>query len=307
MHPVDQLQFHFDAGAVRSLGVALACVVFGASLDLRVADLRRVALSPKGPLIGLFAQFVLLPALASLAIWLLRPAPSIGLGLLLVAACPGGATSNFFTMLARGNVALSVTLSAVSTLTAIGMTPLNFVFWGGTNPVTAQLLRQIQVEPLEILRAGVITLILPTLAAMAVRRWRPRLADRLLTPVRVCGTVLMVGFIAAGLLQNLEHAGYLWDAFAIVLLVNGAGLAAGYALSRAAGLPPYDAKAVSIETGIQNVGFGLVLVFQFFGGLGGMALVIGGWGIWHSVTALALALLWGRAARQPGRELALSR
>jgi BASS family bile acid:Na+ symporter len=308
MHPVDQLQFHFDPGSVRALEVALSTIVFGAALDLRVADLRRIAVSPKGPGIGLLAQFVLLPALASLAIWLLRPAPSIGLGLLLVAACPGGASSNFFTMLARGNVALSVTISAVSTLTAIAMTPLNFVFWGSTNPVTAELLRQIQVDPLAILRSGVITLILPTLAAMAVRRWRAGLADRLLTPVRVAGAILMIGFIAGGFASNLGHIGTLREAVAIVLIVNGAGLAAGYGLARLAGLPAYDAKAVSLETGIQNVGFGLVLVFQFFGGLGGMALIVGWWGVWHTISALALSLVWSRAAKQAqaGARLAVS-
>jgi bile acid:Na+ symporter, BASS family len=298
VHPVDQLQFHFDPGSVRALELALATVVFGAALDLRIADLRRIAVSPRGPAIGLLAQFVLLPALASLAIWILRPAPSIGLGLLLVAACPGGASSNFFAMLARGNVALSVTLSAVSTLTAILMTPLNFVFWGSTNPATAPLLHEIQVDPLAILRSGLLTLIAPTLAAMAVRRWRERLADRLLTPVRVAGAVLMISFIAGGFLSNASHLGHLREAAVIVLLVNSAGLATGYWLSRLAGLPHYDAKSVSIETGIQNIGFGLVLVFQFFGGLGGMALVVGWWGVWHSISALALSLYWARAAKR---------
>jgi BASS family bile acid:Na+ symporter len=308
MHPVDSLQFHFDPSSVRALELALASVVFGAALDLRVADLRRIAVSPKGPAIGLLAQFVLLPALASLAIFVLRPAPSIGLGLLLVAACPGGASSNFFAMLARGNVALSIAISAVSTLTAIAVTPLNFVFWGSTNPVTAQLLHEIQVDPLAILRSGLVTLIAPTLAAMAVRRWREPLADRLLTPVRVGGALLMISFIVTGFATNLGHVGYLREAAGVVLVVNGAGLATGYGLSRLCGLSHYDAKSVSLETGIQNVGFGLVLVFQFFGGLGGMALVVGWWGVWHTVSALALALFWARGAKpaHPGTAPALS-
>jgi BASS family bile acid:Na+ symporter len=308
MHPVDSLQFHFDPGSVRALELALATVVFGAALDLRVTDLRRIAVSPKGPAIGLLAQFALLPALASLAIFVLRPAPSIGLGLLLVAACPGGASSNFFAMLARGNVALSIAISAVSTLTAIAVTPLSFVFWGSTNPVTAQLLHEIQVDPLAILRSGLVTLIAPTLTAMAVRRWRERLADRLLTPVRVGGALLMISFIVSGFATNLGHLGILREAAPIVLLVNGAGLAAGYGLSRLCGLSHYDAKSVSLETGIQNVGFGLVLVFQFFGGLGGMALVVGWWGVWHTVSALALALFWARGAKptHPGTAPALS-
>src|SRR5512145_1933541 len=113
MTAIDQLQFHFDAGAVRALNVVLATIVFGAALDLRLADFRRILVSPKGPAIGLLVQFALTPAIASLIVWLVAPAPSLGLGIALVAACPGGAASNFVTMLARGNVALSLTVSAV--------------------------------------------------------------------------------------------------------------------------------------------------------------------------------------------------
>jgi BASS family bile acid:Na+ symporter len=159
-----------------------------------------------------------------------------------------------------------------------------------------------------ILRSGLVTLIAPTLAALAVRRWRERLADRLLTPVRVGGALLMISFIVSGFATNLGHLGILREAAPIVLLVNGAGLATGYGLSRLCGLSHYDAKSVSLETGIQNVGFGLVLVFQFFGGLGGMALVVGWWGVWHTVSALALALFWARGAKpaHPGTAPALS-
>ncbi|MGH8455237.1 MAG: bile acid:sodium symporter family protein [Nevskiales bacterium] len=125
MVPLDQMQFTFDLVAIKVLNVVLATVVFGAALDVRVEDFRRIIISPKGPLTGVLSQFVLLPAVASLIVWLLKPAPSIGLGILLVAACPGGAVSNFLTLLARGNVALSLTVSAFSTLVAVVMTPFN--------------------------------------------------------------------------------------------------------------------------------------------------------------------------------------
>jgi BASS family bile acid:Na+ symporter len=156
------------------------------------------------------------------------------------------------------------------------------------------VLREISVSPLEILQAAFFMLLLPTLLAMALRRWRESLADRLLKPVRSLGVFLLTAFIVAGILANLQHAGYVLMAFIIVLLVNAAGLGVGYGSSRLAGLPHYDAKAVSLETGIQNAGFGLVLVFQFFDGLGGMALIAAWWGVWHLISGLMLALYWAR-------------
>lgn len=306
MIPVDQMQFTFDPLAVKLLNVVLATVVFGAALDVRLDDFRRIIVSPKGPLIGCLSQFVLLPAVASLLVWLLQPAPTLGLGILLVAACPGGAVSNFYTLLARGNVALSLTVSAFSTLVAMVMTPFNFFFWGSLNPVTSGLLREISVNPGEILLAALFMLILPTLLAMAVRHWRAALADRLLKPVRVSGVLLLTGFIVVGIAKNFQHADYVAMAFVIVLLVNAAGLAVGYGASRAARLPHYDAKAVALETGIQNAGFGLVLVFQFFGGLGGMALIAAWWGVWHLISGLVLALWWAQMDSKEKRSARLS-
>ncbi len=305
MTPVDQLQISFDPRAIQALNVVLATVVFGAALDVRVADFRRILASPKGPLIGAFAQFVLLPALASLIIWLMRPAPSVALGILLVAACPGGAASNFLTMLARGNVALSISVSAFSTLVAMVMTPLNFTFWGSLNPVTRELLRSIAVNPVDILLSAFYMLILPTFAAMLLRHYKPIMADRLLKPVRTLGVLLLTGFIVLGLAAHFQHfLDYIGLAFLIVLLVNGVGLATGYGVSRLAGLPHYDAKAVSLETGLQNSGFGLVLIFNFFGGLGGMALIAAWWGVWHLISGLVLALCWARMQKR--EELAVS-
>lgn len=296
---MDQLHFHFDADSIRALNAVLATLVFGAALDFRADDFRRGLVSPRGPAVGLLTQFALTPAIAAAIVWWVQPAPSLGLGILLVAACPGGAVSNFVTMLARGNVALSLTVSAVSTLLAIVMTPLDFFAWASLNPVTADLLREISVDPAAIVAATAYMLILPTLAAVALRQWRPALADRLRRPARIAGVALLLGFIAAGVAANLGTAGRLelrdvLAALFIVQLVNGAGLAAGYGASRLAGLSHYDAIAVSLEGGFQNTGFALVLVFQFFDGMGGMAIVAGFWSMWHLISGLALALWWGR-------------
>ena len=115
-----------------ALNVVLGFVMFGVALDIRGEDFRRVLRSPKGPLIGLTAQFLLLPAFTFLLTRVISPRPSVALGMILVAACPGGNMSNFFTHHAKGNAALSVSMTAVSTVLAIGVAAvvenMNLVF-----------------------------------------------------------------------------------------------------------------------------------------------------------------------------------
>ena len=299
MTPLDQLQFRFDPDAVRALNVVLATMVFGAALDVRIEDFRRSLVSPKGPAIGALTQFVLTPAIASLIVWLVQPAPSLGLGILLVAACPGGTVSNFMTMLARGNVALSLTVSAVSTLLAIVMTPVELLLLGRSQSRYAGLLRTIEVDPRGIVLATLYMLILPTFAALALRQWSAAIADRLRRPARVVGVVLLLGFIAAGMAGNLPTASrvetsHVLAALGIVQLVNGAGLARGLRGEPARGSAALRCRRGLARGRIPEYGFGLVIVFQFFDGLGGMALAVGFWSVWHLVSGLALALWWGR-------------
>lgn len=296
---IAEISLNFEPGALQLLNLIIALVVFGVALDLKVEDFLRVLRSPRAPLIGLSSQFFLMPAFASLVVWLLQPHPSIGLGIMLVAACPGGSVSNFFTSLARGNPALSVSMSAISTLASIVMTPFNFLFWGALNPETAALIRDIEVAPGQIFITVLTILIIPTLLGMATAYWRPILAGRLLKPMRLLSILVMIGFVVIAFAANwqnfLAHIGL---AFWIVLLVNAAGLLLGYGLGMATGLSTADCKAVSFETGIQNTAFGLLLIFNFFGGQGGMALIAAWWGVWHLISGLGLSLFWARRAKR---------
>jgi BASS family bile acid:Na+ symporter len=115
--------------------------MFGVALDLKVADFKAVLTMPKPVIIGMVGQFVLLPAFTFLLIMVIKPSTSIALGMMLVAACPGGNISNFLTHYAKGNTALSITMTALSTAVAIVMTPLNLSLWGGLNPDTANCSR----------------------------------------------------------------------------------------------------------------------------------------------------------------------
>ena len=120
---VDQIRLSFDGGSLILLNVILGLLMLGVALDIRVADFVRIVRDPRGPLIGLVAQFLLLPAATFGLTLLLDPVPSVALGMILVAACPGGNISNFLAWLARGNAALSVGMTAISTAAAVVMTP----------------------------------------------------------------------------------------------------------------------------------------------------------------------------------------
>lgn len=298
MTGIDQVQLNFNPAALVALNGVLAVIMFGVALDLRAADFRRVLRTPAAAAVGLACQFCIMPALAFVIVQALNPAPSIGLGILLVAACPGGNVSNFLTSLSGGNTALSVSLSGVSTLASVVMTPANFLFWGSRDPAMAALLQEIALSPADMVQTVAAILVAPTVAGMVLARWRPSWAAALRTPMRVASVVVLGGFVVGALMANREHfIAQVGVAFWIVALVNAAGLALGYAACRAVRLAHADARAVAFETGIQNSGFGLILCFNYFAGLGGMAIVAAWWGVWHLVSGLTLAGLWARLTR----------
>ena len=295
MTAIDQVQLNFDPGALAALNWILAIVMFGVALDLRLEDFRRVLRAPWAPGIGLLCQFLLMPAIATGLLVLIQPAPSVALGIILVAACPGGNVSNFFTSLARGNAALSISMSSISTLAAILMTPFNFLFWGSVNPATAPLLRSISLQPSDILLTVLTILVLPTILGMLAAHYKPAIAAKLTRPMRWFSILVLFAFVIGALQANFEHfKTYIGVAFRVVLLVNAVALSTGYLLARLARLGEANARAVCFETGIQNSGFGLILCFNFFGGLGGMAIIAAWWGVWHLITGLSLASYWAR-------------
>jgi BASS family bile acid:Na+ symporter len=292
---VDAARLYFQGESMWLLNAIIGLIMFGVALDIRVDDFRRIAAAPRGPAIGLLSQFFVLPAFTFLLTRVLDPAPSIALGMILVASCPGGNLSNFFTHLAGGNAALSVSMTAVSTLAAIVMTPFNVAFWGGLHPDTAAILRRVQLDPVQLTLTVLVILGIPLAAGMLAARHWPRLAARLQKPFKVGSVAFFILFVGYVFFQNYavftEYIG--WVAFAVILH-NAMALAAGYAVARVARLSARDTRAVSLEVGIQNSALGLTLIFGFFGGLGGMALIAGAWGIWHVIAGLALAGIWSR-------------
>lgn len=298
MLPVDSIQLNFSPESLSLLNVILALIMFGVALEMRLDDFKQLAKKPYAPFIGMLSQFLILPA-ATFAVTAALDVPaSLSLGLILVAACPGGNVSNFFTHLSGGNTALSVTMSSVSTAACIVMTPLNFTFWASQRESTNALLQSIDLSAGDILLTVLLILVIPTIAGMLTNRQYPSVAAKLAKPFRILSILFLFSFIVLGLKANWQFfVDYISTSFLLVFIVNTAALCIGYSLAKLARLNSPSRKAVTFETGIQNTGFGLILVFNFFGGLGGMAIICAWWGIWHLITGLSLAFLWNKTHR----------
>ena len=300
MNEMDLVRLNFNPQSLWALNFIIGLVMFGVALDLKVSDFKAVLVTPKPVLIGLAGQFVLLPAFTFLLVLAIKPAPSIALGMMLVASCPGGNISNFLTHYARGNTALSITMTAISTAVAIFMTPLNLSLWGGLNPDTAKILRIVALDPLDMLLAVFLLLGLPMAVGMWVGHRFPNFVDKAHKPVKIFSLAVfglfVIGALAANWRYFLDFVGFVVFA---VFLHNALALSTGYFAAKVAGLPERDRRAVSIEVGIQNSALGLILIFNFFDGLGGMAIVTAWWGIWHIVSGLTVASLWSRRKPAP--------
>lgn len=295
MEPIDQVQLAFNPTTLTILNVVLGFVLFGVALDLKAEHFVQLVRSPRAPLVGLVAQFLILPAFAFGLISLLDIAPSLKLGILLVAACPGGNVSNFITHLAKGNTAVSVGMTMVSTVAAMVTTPLNLQVWGSLDPDTAALLRDFGLDPLNMLFVVGVLLVVPLVAGMSLARWAPKVARLLRKPLRWLSLLFFVAFVILAFRANFDHfLNHVGTVFLPVLILNAGALALGWGAARLVGLPPADRRAVSIEVGIQNSGLGLLLVFNFFDGLGGMAIVAAWWGIWHILAGMTMAAIWAR-------------
>lgn len=306
---VDQIELSFNSTGIAIINGAIGLMMFGVALDMKLSDFGDILKAPKAPLIGLVAQFLLLPALTCLLTMALDIQPSIALGMILVAACPGGNLSNLVTYLAGGNASVSVTMTAISTLAAIVMTPLNLSLWGGINPDTAPILQAVSLNPVDVFVTVFVILGIPLALGLAVGRWKPQLVERVRRPFKVVTVVIFIGVILAALAANwTQFVTVIGVVMLVVLAHNALALSVGYASGRLVGLSEFDTRAVAIEVGIQNSALGLVLVFSFFGGLGGMAVIVAWWGIWHIVAGLTLASFWSRrpASREPRRQPAAS-
>lgn len=295
MIDIDQVRLNFNPQTLFLLNCVLGLVMLGVSLELRMEDFRVALRMPRALVIGLVAHHLIFPAATYLLVLALQPRPSIALGMILVAACPAGNISNFLTHYGRGDAALSISISTASTLLAIIMTPANFAFWGGLYPPAQAILREVAVNPLEMLVHVFLLLGLPLAVGLGVSAKWPAFVDKVHKPMRMFSLAVFILFVVAALGANWNYfVLYVGTVVGVVFLHNAGALALGYGIAAALRLPERARRAVSFECGIQNSGLGLILIFNFFAGLGGMAIVAAWWGVWHIVAGLSLATYWAR-------------
>ncbi|MCP4459591.1 MAG: bile acid:sodium symporter family protein [Cytophagales bacterium] len=302
MNELDQVTLHFNDQNIFYMNLSLGFIMFGVALRLSLKDFKLVFSHPKSVLVGFVSQFLALPFLTFLLVLVFRPIPSVALGMMLVAACPGGNISNFMTSLANGNVALSVCMTAIASVCAVFMTPLNISFWGGMYEPTAGIIEAVSLDFWKMVKIVAMILLVPMIIGMLVREYRPKVADSL-HPITHYGSILIFGaIIVLAFKANFDlFIEYVHLIVFIVLVHNAAGILSGFGLARIFKLSPADQKTLAIETGIQNSGLGLGLIFVFFDGLGGMAIVAGWWGIWHIISGMSIAYFFKN--KNLGREM----
>lgn len=282
----------FSESSLTVLNICLAIIMFGVALDIRWVHFTQLVGQKKAIATGLFTQIILLPVLTLLLISVLPISSGMALGMLLVACCPGGNVSNFFSQMARGHVALSVTLTAFSSLGAFFITPLSFFLWGSVLPSLSTEIKSFEIDLVSLLINMTAILLLPLVLGMSVASYLPRIAQKIAQTVRIASMFMLIGFIVAAVLNNQDaFAIHLGNVFWIVLLHNGIALVVAYYFSKLLKNTEDINRTVAIETGIQNSGLALILIFTFFNGNTAMAVVAAWWGVWHLISGLAFAAI----------------
>lgn len=300
-HPVDQMQINFSDGNMVILKLILALIMLGVSLDIKKDDLENIVKNPKSMLAGLIAQFFFLPAMTFALVYFAKPIPSIGLGMMLVAACPGGNISNLITMFARGNTALSVSLTFLATVLALVMTPFNITFWGNMYGPTAELVKQVALDPKEVAMTVVFVLGIPLAIGMILQAKLPKIANKLKGWLKYLSAFFLAVLILGAFFANFDNFLKYFDYIVVIVIVhNLVALGSGFFMGTILKVPYRDRRSVTIEVGIQNSGLGLALAFEFFQGLGGVTLICAFWGLWHAISGSIIAFVFSRIDKKKG-------
>ncbi len=293
MHPVDTLHLHFNPDQMIVLNIAMAFLMFGVALDVLPADFRKVVDFPKSVAVGLLAQYLVFPLLTLAIIYLFRPPVSVAMGMVLVSMCPSGNMTNFLVHFARANVALSVTLNAIIILSATVVTPAGFLFWSKFIPDAATMRQSFEIKFFDMALIIIELILAPLLFGMFLNQRYPETVARIRPWVQRISLLIFFAILILALFGNSDNLSkYLGFVFLLVAVHNLAAISNGYLLGRLTRLPELDCRTLAFEAGVHNTALGLLLIFRFFNGLGGMALIAAWWGIWDLVTGLGLAGWW---------------
>jgi BASS family bile acid:Na+ symporter len=288
---LDSLRIVLDPLGQAGVALALMLVMFGVALGLRVQDFRILADRPSLYLGGVLAQIVLLPLVTFGLIVLISPPPSIALGMIVVACCPGGSVSNLLTYLSRGDIAVSVALTATSSMLAALLTPASTLFWARAYEPTAELLISLDVNPLLFIAQTTLLLALPLAAGMIVAAKMPDFAERIRKRTTVAGAAVLGATIIYGIAYFYP---ILWPAIGllagITIMHNTAAFATGAVVGMALSKQSSIRRALTFEIGIQNAGLALIILLAQLKGVGGAAAVAAVWGVWDLIAGGLLAM-----------------
>jgi bile acid:Na+ symporter, BASS family len=231
------------------LPLVLGVIMLGLGLSLTVADFTRVVKMPRAVLIGLGCQMLILPAVCFGVVTVAGLPPELAVGMMLLAASPGGATANLFSHLARGDVALNISLTAVNSLLSVVTVPLI------VNLSSNHFLADDRAIPLQLAKTAQIfaVVLVPVAIGMVVRRNRPSAADKMSKPVRILSAAFLLLVVIAAILKERAHIGeYFQQVGLAALAFNLASLGVGYGVPRLFRLGPPQAVAIGMEVGIHN-------------------------------------------------------
>ena len=299
---------NFGEGGMMIVNIILAFVMFGVALGIKPGTFKDLLKNPKSVIVGVLLQWFALPAVTFLIALILSPliTPMIALGMLLVASCPGGNISNFMSSLSRGNVELSISMSAISTAFAPLITPFNFFFWGTLYSQLVSLRSDIPtlvIPFFPMLEQILLLLGVPIVLGLIFARYFPNATQKITKPAQVISILLFLGMVIVSFSQNFQlFLDNIFYVFFIVLIHNAAALGSGYLGAKLAKVSQADRRSLTIEIGIQNSGLGLVLLFNpaifppeiWHGHYGGMLFITAWWGIWHIISGLTVSSLFRR-------------
>jgi len=268
----------------------LGIIMLGMGMTMTVDDFKGVLQSPKAVLIGVVAQFVVMPGLAYALCKLFNLPPEIAVGVILVGCCPGGTASNVITYMAKGNVALSVACTSVSTLLAPVLTPAIFYL------LASQWLK---IDAASMFISILQVVLLPIIVGLILRTWLKRQVESYIQVMPLVSVIAIVAIVAAiigGSKAAILQSGLL--ILAVVILHNGLGYLLGFTAARFFKLPYADSKAIAIEVGMQNSGLGVALAAVHFAASPITAVPSAIFSLWHNISGPALATYWASKHKQ---------
>ena len=290
---LDSITLDLGGGSELALALILSLMMFAVALGLRTEHFRFFKDNPKIYFAGVIAQIIGLPALTLLICYIVNPPSSVALGMILIACCPGGNTSNLLALFGRANTALSVSLTATSSLAAAFITPVSIIFWSQLYPPTATLLTEINLDKWSFLQNTMMILALPLLLGMLIARFAPTLSAKLQKPLSALAGIGLIVIIIGACLQYLPIFFQLGLAiFALVIAHNGLAFLMGFIAGELTKADTASRRALTFEVGIQNSGLGIVILLTQLGGLGGAGVVAGLWGTWHIIAGLLLVAVF---------------